>query len=268
MSDNKKATTALASPGTTHSLEERRLINEDVLKVTGHELKREFSRRVEEAKAMRGTRYDDLGDYMHAYNEAAEKCWTPVIDTLKKDLASSFDVMNSLASKDTDKFEVSVSVDDRRLLFGLEGMERDGYYHLGETALAAMREALWEDEDAAKADIDVLVEISVRRGSYVEISAERTVTVKVGDELVQARKALVEKSDPFYEAVEAMNAATKALADLPANLEELDMQATARRIRDMGGEDVLRDLLASATSVLDGEAVKGLAASLPDRESE
>lgn len=264
MSKNKEATTALSVPGSEHTLEERRVINEDVLKVTGHELKREFTRRVEDATAHRKKCYEALGDFMHAYNEAAEQCWMNILPNTQSDLKHSFSVLNQLAQEGDEEYDVSVKVNDQTILFGLQGMERDGYYHQGETALSKMREAFHKEEDSLAADLKVPVSIEIKRGDYTEMRIDRVIDVTCSKDLNDARRALVEASEPFYEAITLLAKAKNDLDELPRNMEELDMQATARRIRDMGGEEALRDVLASATSILGGDTVKGLAAALPD----
>lgn len=268
MAKKEEATTALATPGTMHTLEERRVINEDVLKVTGHELKREFTRRVEETTAHRQKCYEDLGDYMHAYNTAAQKCWEEVLPGIVSDLEVSFSVLNRLADEDDDQFHVVLSVNEKALLFGLQGMEKDGYYHQGETFLSKMRNAYLKDAGSAADDLSVPLSIVIKRADYTEMNVDRVLEVTATSELQDARIALIKASEPFYEACELVKKAQKDLSDLPKNMEELDIQATARRIRDMGGEDALREVLGSAMQILGGDTVKGLAAALPGYKPE
>jgi hypothetical protein len=260
------STTSLATPGTPHTLEERRAITADVLKLSGHELKKALTARVEQARTVKTDAYADLGDFMHAYNEAIQGCYKDIVHNLASDVSFSFNVFNTLETSDKlkDPFVVTVTVDERKLLFGLDTMESKGYYHLGEQQVADLRQRYAANPDSIAEDITVPLHIVAKRGPHTEFEISRVTRVSATTAFIDAQEDLIKASDPYYAACEALRKAEKDLADLPRNMEELEMQTIAARVQDMGGGDILMSVLDSQARILTGEAVSGLSMTLPD----
>jgi hypothetical protein len=255
---------ALETPASAHSLEERRAVSADITKLVGHKLKKELADRVDRAKEHRKACYAACGDLMFSYNEAVNAVTASATANLVERLRVSFDLFDALADEDDPKFAVTLKVEDTSLLFGLQEMPKEGYYYLGESALLEMRKKHLATPDIAKSDLVVPFEVTVLRGSYTEMVLNRKVSAPVTPELEAARIALVEAAHPYVEACDALAKCEDDLKKLPSQMEEVEMQTTARRIVDMGGSELLDSVLDSADKILSGNIVDGLRAALPD----
>lgn len=258
--------TQLMNPETAHSLEERKAVTDDALKLAKHGLKKELTKRVETTQKQKEEAYESLGDLMEAYNIAAQKCCEMHVTPLKDDVGFSFDAINAFTKNEKEHLNTRVEVQERELLFGLDNMGGDGYYYRGE---AFLKEIYSADEHTG--DYTIPVHIVIYRGNPdnddVRMRLERELVVEMSDELAKARKDLQEAAEPFYELTEALKKAQKDLNDLPANMEELDMQATALRVKDMGGQNILSGILKSMGSMLEGAEFDGLSTALPEKSA-
>jgi len=265
--------TSLVDPATKHTLDERRAMTDDSLELASHGLKKEFTRRVENAKKEKNERYEALGDFMFAYNEAMKAAWEDALPGLQEELQKSFSVLNKLENRDGSftEYTVEVSVPEEKLLFGLQEYETKGYYYQGENLLKEVQK-LVADENAAE-DPVIPVNITVMRtdksSDYPEAEYARQYTVNCTSDLNDARSQLAEASNPYYEAVEALKHAEQELKELPEQLEEIRMMAIAQRVQDAGGAGLMDKLLDAVAAVQNGQKVEALALKAAvDEESE
>jgi len=256
------------------SLQDSKILAEDMLKLTKHKLTKTLEARKLEAEKEWKAAYDALSPQFENYHAALVGVYSEHVVRLSRELNSGLDGLNTIIRENADDdddddvtfVEFSVEVDTDNLEFQVAD-ERNPCVHMavGASKLEALCSRVSADNGEASADIQVRLSIYYNNGCEDAddfASQEQMLSCSSTGEMQDAILALVAAATPFCAAYHKWKECSKALREIPTLMKELDMQATAARVQAQGGEGMLIALLQSTDRMLAGESLDGLGAAL------
>lgn len=268
-------------PKSPHSIEDRKALTSDALKLSRHELEKEFTRRISAIKQAIDDEWEATLPLRDAYNMAVAKLIRSVSDGLVDELQHSFRCLNRMLEDDDDAgVEAVVRLGSERTFFhgskeGSKALLHQMGALLEEWVVYSASRPLqrgyikeFEDEECWADDLRAPLEVTIVQGDHAECEINRTFCITCSFELEQARRALAAPSKKITQLEEQLQLAMADHERLPEMIRELDMQATAIRLRDAGGELFLHSIMDGVRRIMNGENISGLTLALQDTEGE
>ncbi len=265
-------TTAIAEPAYTGSLKKRKALTKDILKLTRHELEKEFKDRVHNAHVAREAFWIEVFDQVDAYDAITEKMIDEAIQVVGEKCSGAFDMINLVNVDDSKGLEMKIDPGTHGYYGKLHAHPKpasyheDAVFHGGDESLFACIRQLKKEGDMSKS-VTRSVEIDIYEYDEDEedpqVSFAITIEMKATEALIAARQQLIPTVEIAATLKEALDNAEEDLVNLDKNVKELEMQAVAKRVGDAGGGVLLDDVLGSMNSLLKGEKLNGLQAALP-----
>jgi hypothetical protein len=283
-------------PETKHSIADRVALTGDALKLGKHELKKEFTKRINILTQAIDDAWKSTLPLRDAYNMAVASCALSVAQPVVDGIRSSFALLNNMipdrrADEDPDEYntrleESAIEVDVRVSTCGtffrgskkgeaacverlgiLAPVRRAIQLEHGYMLLSHMREIVnieYVDDLSYEQTIELDIEINHgTEGESMELTRELIITCDQG--LYKAREAFVEPVKTITDLEERLKVAESDLENLPKMMEELDMSATAMRLKAAGGAQFLGHIMAGVLRIKGGETeLSGLQLAMED----
>lgn len=270
----KEAIKPFQEPATGHTIEDRRALTADALKVANHELKKEFQARLKACEKAIAQCQREAEPTLMAYNEAAASLISSLINTHRDDWRFSFQMLSG--ARDTrDEGDEDA---DLALILRIHTPFGSNFFHgVSDSRIKAFR-ARWENARISEPghyrrgfpDCDDLLEWGVGAhgddsydlevGLHFEIvygedslDVTRWFDITASPELAQARQGLTDLGRRLEALHEDRRQAERNIDRLPSMIKELDMSATIMRIRDAGGEQFLEQIISGVDRILKGD---------------
>ena len=293
---SKKATRitgpTTSDPVTNHSIEDRRALTSDALKLSKHELQKEFKRRIEALKEDGRKLWESTEPLRDAYNTAVANLIGSVGRSVVDDLEHSFRCINRLsaskcarAEDDDDEYRLAVTVtlgEDYTFFEGsasnetrlnekmrpfLSGNKLSArHYRLRQQSMHSIVEEAHDsgDGDPCYAN-DLTIPVAICIGSNEDLSITRYMDITCSFDLEQARRAFEEPAAQMKHIAEQLEKAEEDLERLPEMIKELDMHATALRISEAGGARFLESIMTGVQRIMSGDThLSGLALAMEE----
>ena len=253
----------IIDPTTIHTLEERKAITDDALKVAKHTIRKTLEARIMALQKVVAKTYDDLGDLMFRYNTAVRGVVDLEYDVIIAGIEGSFkDIALLSSTKLRPEWEPAFELNETALYYGVQGWEwtmmpHADYLGLGYKSILTNAEKKNWDRD-----LTIRFTMCLQEGTSLLCRREMEAEVEAPPELITAREDLAHASAPYLAAREELAQVHEELSKLSDTMVELDMQATAARLQAAGGSGLLDGILESTQKILAGEAFDGLATAM------
>ena len=256
---------SILSPRTA-TLEERKIVVDDILEVAEHEIEASLKKKESELQAEFMEAIEALEPPKKELKEKIDKCVKPHMNSLKSEFSHPFSIVNAVEAPDRDFNTIECEMDysptfsfPKRSTAGFSKWEKD-------MAVASLKKwAEWKSGD----NIPVSVTIEIypidkddERGD--EMSFSFNIWVVSSSDVEKSIEKFLKKSKLALEIADRMKIVEGQLSNLDKTMKELKMQAVSSRIKEMGGEGLLKQVLDSANQSLGGLPVSGVSMTLPD----